>query len=207
MRYCWSVSVLWLFTEQKWKHITTWYQYLVWPNSPTLSKWPRWEWIMHGGGEWVSIIVFGPSNSSHFSISDMTDCLTLPMSLFCPAWTDDRSVASLLQDQMRMKRKSICAFSFHYYQLVWEEVNVDRFFPVLYPKVRNPYTTQYSINQFCQCVTYLYQSDNAECTNALPLINCPNESVALGNKLVWVYFNLSRVCSVDRAEPWGHLSC
>ncbi len=66
------------YTEQKWKHITTWFQYLVWPNSPTLSRWPRWEWIKCGGGEGVSTIVFRCSNSSHFSPSDMTDCLTLP---------------------------------------------------------------------------------------------------------------------------------
>lgn len=71
-----------------------------------------------------------------------------PMSLFCPAWTDDRSIASLLQDQMRrMRNESICAFSFRYYQLVCEEVNVDRFFPVLYPKVRN--TTLHNTITIC----------------------------------------------------------
>lgn len=31
-----------------------------------------------------------------------------PKSLFCPAWTDDHSIASLLQDQIRMRRINMC---------------------------------------------------------------------------------------------------
>lgn len=90
------------FTEQKWKRITTWFQYLVWPNFPTLSRWPRWEWIMRGGGEGVNTIVFWPSNSSHFSLSDMTDRLTPPR------------VCSVLPGQMTIVLHHFCKIKFEW---------------------------------------------------------------------------------------------
>ncbi len=146
-----STNVFPFFTEQKWKHITTWFQYLVWPNSPTLSRWPRWEWIKCGGGEGVSTIVFRSSNSSHFSPSDMTDCLTLPWA--CSVLPGQMTVVLHHFCKIRWEwGMNQCVFSFRYHQLVCEEVNVDRFFPVLYPKVHNNYNQSF-------CMTHLHQSD------------------------------------------------
>lgn len=58
--------------ETSWKRITTWSQYHVWLNSPTLSRWQRWDWGT-GQGAAVSAVVFSPCNLSWFTLKDRTE--------------------------------------------------------------------------------------------------------------------------------------
>lgn len=61
-----------------------------------------------------------------------------PMSLFCPAWTDDHSVASLLQDQMRMKRINMCFLFLLLSARLWRGER-GPIFPGALPKGKQPY--------------------------------------------------------------------